>query len=103
MNQVDRLSVSAKTCRQLTLKLQQKVSNQQLAKLGKEEQRLRHSLKSLGFLSLIVQEEIKHITQSLQSQSTMAENLEVSIKFFDTIIEACTLTKKGLENSLNQM
>ncbi len=103
LNQVDRLSLSAKICRQLTLKLQRKVSNQQLLKLGKEEQRVRHNLKSLDFLSLIVQEEIKHITQSLQSQSTMAENLEVSIKFFDTIIEACTLTKKGLGSSLSQM
>ena len=103
LKQVDRLRLSAKTCRQLIIKLQQKVSSQQLDKLGKEEQKVKQILRSIGFLSLIVQEEINHIIKSLQFQSTMAENLDMSIKFFNTIIEACTLTKKGLESSLNQM
>jgi len=100
LQQVNRLRVSAVFCRQITLKLQKKGANHQLVKLDKEEQKLRKNLTSLGFLSLIVQEEVRKISESLQTQSSLAENLDASIKLFDIIIKACDETTRGLQSIL---
>jgi hypothetical protein len=101
LRNIESLRESAISCRQICRKLQRKSTNQNFLKLGKEEQKIRKNLKSLGFLALVVQDEIRLITQNLQSQSSLSANLEISLKFFDTIISACDLTERMLRKHLD--
>lgn len=86
---VKRLRESAIHSKQLYLSLNQSATQQKLAKLEKEERKLRLYLKSLYFLELIMANELGQVRSGLSRQSDAGANLEISTKFFDIIVRAC--------------
>lgn len=95
---VAKLKESSLKCKTICKKLQTKRTQRDLLRLDKEEKKMRNYLKKLGFLELVVHEEINQITTILKTQSSFDSNLEISNRFFDTILQACDLTINGISD-----
>jgi len=71
-----------------------------LARLGKVEQKMRLSLRSLGFLALAVQEEVEEIRTTVTEQATLEDNLDASLALYKTIRSACTAATSKIDKAI---
>jgi len=95
-NRINSLRSGALTCKQVCMRVKRNATERNILRLDKEERKMRRLLKSLGFLELLVQEEINQITTELSTQSSFASNVELSLKLYDLILRACDLVNESL-------
>lgn len=98
-----RLSELAKSCVELTKRLNKRTSQKMLNRLGKTEQKLRALLRPVNFLAMAIQEETEEILNDITSQSSLADNLAASLKFYDAILSACSVAEAKTSEALRRI